>query len=362
MPWTVSPKDAPQPEPSAYPWRVTQADGWYPDPAGKADTFRWWDGDAWTRFLSADPAAPPPTDTSPTDSTPTEASVTDIPPSDASAMDTPPTDGSATDTPPTDAPAPVAPQILDGIPAPDQPGHNQPAPDQPQPRDEPRVRLAVAVGSVVAVLLVAIVAVGAVVTASTRDLPEGPAAAPALPPTATVSYDLDTRRARVGEVSVTMPAAPYECQSGQALTPTFSDAAVCNALVFADYQGTEDWYAGLGFGLVSQDLQAGDDVKATTRNVFDSLQKQFYADEATTAKNFLYQELTDVPTTQAVALAGELHYDIEGLESTYDKVLIIVVKLDAGGYVAWFSARPDGAPQATVDVLNDSLNSFGIRR
>ena len=210
-----------------------------------------------------------------------------------------------------------------------------------------------AVGSVVAVLLVAIVAVGAVVTASTRDLPEGPAAAPALPPTATVSYDLDTRRARVGEVSVTMPAAPYECQSGQALTPTFSDAAVCNALVFADYQGTEDWFAGLGFGLVSQDLQAGDDVKATTRNVFDSLQKQFYADEATTAKNFLYQELTDVPTTQAVALAGELHYDIEGLESTYDKVLIIVVKLDAGGYVAWFSARPDGAPQATVDVLND---------
>jgi hypothetical protein len=31
--------------------------GWFADPGGKVNTFRWWDGEAWTRWLSADPSA-----------------------------------------------------------------------------------------------------------------------------------------------------------------------------------------------------------------------------------------------------------------------------------------------------------------
>ena len=39
-----------------YPDRVSGA-GWYADPSGRPDGFRWWDGDGWTRWLSRDAAA-----------------------------------------------------------------------------------------------------------------------------------------------------------------------------------------------------------------------------------------------------------------------------------------------------------------
>lgn len=34
--------------------------GWYTDPGGAAETFRWWDGRSWTDWLTRDPHSPPP--------------------------------------------------------------------------------------------------------------------------------------------------------------------------------------------------------------------------------------------------------------------------------------------------------------
>ncbi|MFT3876794.1 MAG: DUF2510 domain-containing protein [Propioniciclava sp.] len=34
--------------------------GWYPDPGGQAGMYRWWDGQAWTPMLTANPYSPPP--------------------------------------------------------------------------------------------------------------------------------------------------------------------------------------------------------------------------------------------------------------------------------------------------------------
>jgi Protein of unknown function (DUF2510) len=39
---------------------VADGSGWFADPSGKINTFRWWDGQRWTRWLSADAAAPDP--------------------------------------------------------------------------------------------------------------------------------------------------------------------------------------------------------------------------------------------------------------------------------------------------------------
>jgi hypothetical protein len=40
--------------------------GWFADPGGAEGLFRWWDGRAWTRWLSSDAAAPtPPSETPP---------------------------------------------------------------------------------------------------------------------------------------------------------------------------------------------------------------------------------------------------------------------------------------------------------
>jgi hypothetical protein len=38
---------------------VTQA-GWYPDPAGQPQTYRYWDGTSWSQDTTSDPYAPPP--------------------------------------------------------------------------------------------------------------------------------------------------------------------------------------------------------------------------------------------------------------------------------------------------------------
>lgn len=34
--------------------------GWYPDPSGRSDLYRWWTGNGWTNWMSSDSQAPPP--------------------------------------------------------------------------------------------------------------------------------------------------------------------------------------------------------------------------------------------------------------------------------------------------------------
>ncbi|HVK34735.1 MAG TPA: DUF2510 domain-containing protein, partial [Microlunatus sp.] len=34
--------------------------GWYPDPGGVANLYRYWDGSAWSAATSPNPQAPPP--------------------------------------------------------------------------------------------------------------------------------------------------------------------------------------------------------------------------------------------------------------------------------------------------------------
>ena len=34
--------------------------GWYPDPGGRPDRYRYWDGETWSEETSPDPADPPP--------------------------------------------------------------------------------------------------------------------------------------------------------------------------------------------------------------------------------------------------------------------------------------------------------------
>lgn len=48
---------------------MTQA-GWYPDPAGQPQTFRYWDGSSWSEQTTGDPYAPPPVPPAPPAPTP----------------------------------------------------------------------------------------------------------------------------------------------------------------------------------------------------------------------------------------------------------------------------------------------------
>lgn len=304
-----------------YPEGVTQAAGWYPDPAGQDAAFRWWTGDGWTRWLSLDADAPPP-------------GVGGPPGEPITTLDP------AAPGPPSPAPNP-------------EPATTRPA------GDEPAVRWAVAVAVTVGVLLLALVAVGIVVSASTKALPDGPALPPPVVAPAGVAADLTTRRATVGTVSVTLPAAPYVCTAPRPAAPIFTSAVACTSVVHENYAGEQDWAATAGLGVLDDSL-VEDALSTTASNVFDALRESFFSDTATSVTKLNPQRLGDLPTSTVVALTGEVHYQVEGLSSTYDRVVVIVVALEDGRHAAWFSARPDNVSAGTLSSLNTALSTFDV--
>ncbi|SDR68805.1 Protein of unknown function [Friedmanniella luteola] len=156
--------------------------GWYADPSGSADVFRWWDGAAWSRWLSRDATVGPP-EQAPTLAPPVDpADAAGPPPTPPAGV---PADPSASAGPPAAAPGPAG------------------------------VRLPVAVALVAAVVVVAVVAVGAVVSASAQRLPSGPAVAPPTGETGgpAVVYDAATRTASIEELRLVLPVEPYACSA-----------------------------------------------------------------------------------------------------------------------------------------------------
>ncbi|WP_183092881.1 DUF2510 domain-containing protein [Nocardioides stalactiti] len=136
--------------------------GWYPDPSGQPQTYRYWDGSSWSEQTSGDPYATPP--------------VADAPPAPPPTM---PTTMAPTPAPPS-APVPPAPPTPYGQqaaygqvpPPPSAGGYGQPAPAfPPSPNGgnvrNPRLLIALVVG--VLTLFLVLAAAGFIVFATTGD-------------------------------------------------------------------------------------------------------------------------------------------------------------------------------------------------
>lgn len=291
--------------------------GWYADPSGAAGTHRWWDGAAWTRWLTADPDAAPPGE-------------------------------APTLTPAAGPAAPAAPAVTTAA-----------VPVGPGPHEGPGVRVPLAVALVVGAVLVAVVGVGAVVSASAERLPSGPAVAPPspTPARARLVWQPDDNLATVGELRVVLPADPYTCSpSVTTLAPTFDDFVGCSVVVHEDYDGDDgDWTASTGVGLVPDDLVVEDDLKATADRVFSSLRRQSFSETKTTVRDLVASPTDRAPTGRSLLVSGEVAYRVDGLASRYDRVLVVVVQLADGTHAAWFSSRPDDTPAAALEVLDASI-------
>lgn len=305
--------------------------GWYADPSGSRGTFRWWDGRAWTRWLSADAEAAPPSEA------PEAAPVPAAAP--AGAADT--------TVPAGPAPAPA------------------PAAATPEPvAAEPRVGLPLAVAVVTGALLAGVLAVAAVVSASAERLPSGPAVPPPTPSAVVpvVSYDVAARTASVAELRLVLPGAPYTCgTAGQPQQPTFSSVLLCAAPVHENYRGSADWTATTGIGVVPEALTVPDDPKATADRVFGSLRGQFFAGQRTEVHKLVAERFAAAPEGAGIAVSGEVHYTVAGVPSRYDRVVVLVVELADGGYGVWFSSRPEDTPEATLAVLDTSIGTLTAR-
>ena len=228
---------------------------------------------------------------------------------------------------------------------------------------EPRpdgVAVPKAIGVVVAAVVAVLAAVSLAITLTADRLPTGPALDPPGPPAPSLLYDASIRKAEVGPVSVRMPQEPYACpRSAQPLGSLLTDAIACDAAIHPNFRGSDTWSATAGFGLVSAAL-AKPTATATAQAAFDDLRATLFSDMVTTVTN----QATDTVTLgghQVAVLSGEVHYQVAGLPSRYDRLLVIALPLDDGTYTLYFSSRPNDTPKSTLEVLDHSIGTLGYR-
>lgn len=199
---------------------VTDRAGWYADPSGRAETYRWWDGNAWTRWLSDDANAP----------------------------------------------------------APDEPGSSDPAggdvfvldPDH----DQPAIRLPLAVGITIGAVILAVILLGVTVSVTEDRLPAGPAIAP--PPKqdreVVALYDGINQSFFAGPVTMKMPGPPYQCDDYPGtLRSGVQNGFRCDFDVHPNYRENHSWMADTGFGVLPDAMVVPDDLKSTCEKVLIQL-------------------------------------------------------------------------------------------
>ncbi|WP_370246961.1 DUF2510 domain-containing protein [Nocardioides sp.] len=381
--------------------------GWYPDPAGQPGLYRYWDGDAWTHDLTADPAtplpgtAPPPPDPGkPATSTFDEPTRYPGAPADPAVPQwTPmlppqPVAPAAPPAPPPTPPWPTAPQT-----APTPPAWTPGPPLLPTSGGAPAGGRGNAVVLVVgAVLLVLAVGVGSflVVRALTGDDAEGAGAAPTPsadtsivprpsptpddgpPPTAPDpatcvagaptlgSTGIRGGRITGGGLSTPLPDDYALSDAGtpldQAAAFTFADAVTAPSKVVATSE-TSGWVATVALGGLSRVGEFGPDAGVTSAQL---AAEQVFACAINSPTLYTSVESIGAQTSEATtvdgvaawSVSGEVRVDEPELGIEGDLMRIVVV--DLGEDRPWgmfLSVAPLGqdAELATQQALVEGL-------
>ena len=283
--------------------------GWYPDPAGTPDLYRWWDGGDWTEAISESPRAPSPRT------------------------------------------------------------HHLAGPEDDLPRRRAsRFRSAVALVLCLALFLSATVGLGLAIW---RDPPpvkrsSGPPSGSTSPDTtpaaqATVGrLDERTREATVGAASMTLPDQPYVLSADPMQVPDLLEVFfLASAPVHQSYDGHPGWSSAVLLGRLSG--TAADDEELEDRGVaaVRKLSTTFFRSERTRVKKVTVAQHS-VDGNDGVRVTARVHYDIDGLPSRYDRITAIVVGLDDGTMLTAVSAVPDDADDEVRSRAAAALETFGV--
>lgn len=309
--------------------------GWFADPSGKVDTFRWWDGESWTRWLSTERAAPEP------GPVPRRAAPETGPP----APPDPPPSPEQTLAEPVEAQLPYAP---------------------PDPADRV-VGIPAAAAILVGGILLAIVAVGAIVSL-TADRPlTGPAVAPPPPTEAplTLTFDSASRSAAADELRAVLPGRPFFCDVGTREMPAlFTSALSCNSVVHPDYDDKGSaWAANTGVGVLDDQVRSVKGLREmAARTASGLITRNYTVDDVTIKKveNVPYDDVA--PEGKARRVTAELHVSYPDLPSAYDRMTVIVFELESGDHVAWWALEPEDSPKAVTEALEASAATVTARK
>lgn len=227
------------------------------------------------------------------------------------------------------------------------------------------VRLPVAVLTLVATVVVALLAVGLVVRADADRLPSSPPRDPPAAPPAASTFTVDPdRTARFEEFSLVLAGSPYGCGDTQDPPPGFTAYEGCSFAVHPNYTAAgADWSALTGVLLVGDDLVAPD-LPTTTKQVFDRLVDVLYTadDHYSVGKVTTGGVQLSVPADRFGSRFGNVAVKKKGLATPYDRLAVVVVRLESGRHVAFFSDYPHDGGKAGVTAVSTSLSSISLTR
>jgi hypothetical protein len=273
--------------------------GWYPDPAGTADQYRWWNGQEWTNEVSPSPNAPAPL---------------------GSLL------GSA-------------------------------GTDPPRRRSPLRAILALVV--IIALFLSATLGVGLWLWGGDSAGSRSEARATP-PPGPRGQLDESSRSASIGAATMKLPGDPYELRADPVpVRGIFDVAFVAEAEVHEQYDGANDWFAVVALAALDPDLADGSDPEQAAHAALSKIATRMYDGQQTKVSQVRVADRS-VDGNPGVEVSARIHYAVDRLASRYDTVAAIVVRLDDGTSVAALSAVPDDADPAVHRLAQASLDSLAI--
>jgi hypothetical protein len=284
--------------------------GWYPDPAGTSELYRWWDGAGWTDAISESPRAPSPR--------------TSLPAQDGDDL----------------------------------------------PRRRPsRFRAVVALVLCLALFLSATVGLGLLIWHDPPTVKRGgrqPVTTPASPATSLPAgtseagwLDEKTRVARIGAATMRLPAPPYALPSRSMSVPGLLDVFfLADAPVHPGYDGSDSWSSAVLLGRLSGTLVGGQ-LQSRAQQTLQGLSQTFYRGRVTRLDHVGTADHA-VDGHPGLWVTARVHYDIDRLPSRYDDLTVVLVGLDDGSVAAAVSSVPDDADPTMTRLAAASLRSLAI--
>ncbi|MFL6027690.1 MAG: DUF2510 domain-containing protein [Friedmanniella sp.] len=281
--------------------------GWYPDPAGTPELYRWWDGADWTQAISESPRAP---------------------------------------TPRLHSPA---------------------GPEDELVRRRPsRLRSVVALLLCLALFLGATVGLGLAIWQDTPTvqrsgrLPVAGTVAPPSTPAAGALGRLDqkTRVATIGNASMTLPDQPYLLSPNPLQTTGLDVFFLASAPVHPGFDGWRSWSAVVLLARLTPG-EPGKDLAAQAQEGVRQLSRTLFRDHRTRVESVLVTDHS-VDGNAGLMVTAEVHYDIDHLASRYDRVAAVLVQLDDGSVVAAVSSVPDDSGDLVTLGAEQALDSLTL--
>jgi hypothetical protein len=292
--------------------------GWYPDPAGATDLFRWWDGQDWTDAISESTLAPRP-------------------------------------------PRRLPPELECGDPEIAQPEGSDP------PRRSLTWRSVVALIVVIALFLSATAGIGLLIwgdsSGNAARLPVSGAGAGTRPTaygTAPIGHlDQSSRTATIGAASLVLPDTPYVLYPDPMPIDGVLDLVFWSgATVHPRYDGKRNWSAAVLFGQVSSSLAAGD-LETAGRLTMERLGRTYF-DHAAEVTDVSWSDHS-VDQNPGLLFSATMSYSVPNLPSRFDRVTALLVRLDDGSVVIAAASVPDDAGPELARQAAESLQTLAIR-